>query len=268
MVVIKQNVIYDQTHELATDIYFPNDTNSNTKILIFWHGGGWFRGNKDSVKNIGIRFANAGFMTFIPEYRLAPANTFPTAHADAINFIKWLLKSKYTDPDDLNNIAQIGASVGGTMALQIAGKYSFPTVTWSAPVDFSNWIKIHQEVKPALDPQKELNLKQKSQINQAFYKYFTLTYAGANNSDILSKMDATSYDYTNLGPLMMINSANELIEIDTVLNFVKFLAKNNHEIELLIIKGNRHAMSYSKEYIDETLDFLYQINKRNNITND
>src|SRR5699024_11876378 len=77
MVVIKNDIVYDKTKELKTDIYYPNDTSSNTKILIFWHGGGWFRGNKESVKNLGIRFANAGFMTFIPDYSLAPKYHFP-----------------------------------------------------------------------------------------------------------------------------------------------------------------------------------------------
>ncbi len=43
MVVIKQNVIYDSEHDLRTDIYFPNDTSSKTKILIFWHGGGFMK---------------------------------------------------------------------------------------------------------------------------------------------------------------------------------------------------------------------------------
>lgn len=46
MVVIKKDIIYDETNNLKTDIYFPNNTNSQTKILIFWHGGGWFAGSK------------------------------------------------------------------------------------------------------------------------------------------------------------------------------------------------------------------------------
>ena len=131
MVVIKNNVIYDTNKKLGADVYYPNNTTSKTKILIFWHGGGWFRGNKESVKSVGVDLANAGFMTFIPEYSLAPATHFPAAHEDALHFVEWLLKSDYTDQDDLKNIVQIGASVGGTMALYVAGKYGFPTVTWS-----------------------------------------------------------------------------------------------------------------------------------------
>lgn len=71
MVVIKNNVIYDTNKKLGADVYYPNNTTSKTKILIFWHGGGWFRGNKESVKSVGVDLANAGFMTFIPEYSLA-----------------------------------------------------------------------------------------------------------------------------------------------------------------------------------------------------
>ena len=53
MVVTRKNVLYDPQKGLKTDIYYPNDTSSHTKILIFWHGGGWFRGSKDSVRDVG-----------------------------------------------------------------------------------------------------------------------------------------------------------------------------------------------------------------------
>lgn len=264
MAIIKNNIVYDQKKNLATDIYFPNDTNSNTKILIFWHGGGWFRGNKESVKSLGINFANAGFMTFIPEYSLAPKHLFPAAHQDAEHFVQWLLNSDYTDEDDQKNIMQIGASVGGTMALFLAGKFGFPTVTWSAPVDFSNWMKDHSQVKASPDAKNELGLTDLHDIHDSFYKYFALTYAGKEDQSLLKKIDAQNYDFSHLTKLMMINSADELTPISTVLSFIKFLAENDHEVELLVIKGNGHAMDYGKNYIDESLDFLYQTIKRQN----
>lgn len=262
MAIRKNNIIYDQQNQLATDIYYPNDTTSQTKILIFWHGGGWFRGDKNNLKAMGTSLANAGFMTFIPNYRLAPQNTFPAAHQDAMNFINWLLHSEYTDSDDQKNIVQIGASVGGTMALAVAGKYGFPTVTWSAPVEFQNWMKDHQAVKPSSDAKKELGLTDLKQIHASFYKYFVQTYAGTNDSQALTKMNASSYDFTSLKQLMMINSAEELTPLKSVLNFIQYLAQENHEVELLVIKGKRHAMDYGKDYLDESLDFLYQTIKR------
>ena len=56
-------------------------------------------------------------MTLIPDYRLAPEfTTYPAAHQDSKKFVEWLLDSDYTDDDDQQNIVQIGASVGGTLA--------------------------------------------------------------------------------------------------------------------------------------------------------
>lgn len=262
MVVIKNNVIYDENKKLGADVYYPNDTTSATKILIFWHGGGWFRGNKESVKSIGVNLANAGFMTFIPEYSLAPASVFPAAHEDALHFIDWLLKSDYTDEDDAKNIVQIGASVGGTMALYVAGKYGFPTVTWSAPVEYSNWIKNHDNIKPSPAAEEDFGITDPAQIRQSFYKYFTLTYTGTAEAKVLQKLDAKSYDLRKLDKLMMINSTDELTPLDSVLDFIKYLANKNHGVQLLVIPGHGHAMDYGKDYVDESLDFLYQTIKR------
>lgn len=258
MVVIKKDIIYDETNNLKTDIYFPNNTNSQTKILIFWHGGGWFAGSKNDVKDLGIKLANAGFMTLIPDYRLAPDFTFPAAHQDSKKFVKWLLESNYTDEDDQQNIVQIGASVGGTLAIYVAGLYGFPTVTWSASVDFSNWMKNHPNVIPSRYGANELKLTNLHDIFESFYKFFVLTYAGKDNQTIYKQMDAENYDLSNLGRLKMINSAHELVPLNGILKFVDFLANHDHEIELLIIKGQRHAMDYAKDYLDESLDFLFQ----------
>ena len=38
MVMTVNNIAYDLKHGLKTDIYYPNDTDSQTKILILWHG--------------------------------------------------------------------------------------------------------------------------------------------------------------------------------------------------------------------------------------
>lgn len=250
MVIIKKDIIYNIQHSLKTDIYFPNNTTSKTKILVFWHGGGWFKGSKDDFKDLGVNLANAGFMTIIPNYRLAPTYHFPAAHHDSLAFINWLLKSDYTDEDDLNNIVQIGASAGGTLALYIAGRYGFPTVTWSAPVEFSHWLQAHSQTDAKIDSSFE-----------SFYKFFTLTYLGKNNLSQSNQLDAKNYYYNHLGPLKMINSANELVELDTALDFIKFLAKHNHEVDFLAIPGKQHAMSYAKNYLKPTIDFLIK-NKR------
>lgn len=260
MAIIKKDVIYDTVHQLKTDIYFPNDTNSKSKILLLWHGGGFFRGDKADLKKLGTKIANAGFVTFIPNYRLAPSSAFPKAHEDSEKFIKWLLASDYTDDDDQKDIVQIGISAGGTIALYLAGKFGFETVTWSAAVDFSKWLKEHETVKADKDLKVNAGIEQ-AQVNAAFYKYFVTCYGQSDDLQTYQKMDAINYDYQNLTELMMINSASELIPLSGVFDFAKNIALKGHDINLLVIKGKRHGHSYADEYLDESLDFLRQKNK-------
>ncbi|NUE97975.1 alpha/beta hydrolase [Lactobacillus melliventris] len=256
MTQIITDVTYDKQRKLQTDIYQPDNSNSND-ILLFWHGGGWFRGDKSSFKDLCGKIADQGFTVFAPNYSLAPQHLFPAAHQDSINFVEWLLKTDFVNHKKLS-ITQIGASSGGTMALKIAGKYGFPTVTWSAPVSYSAWMKNHQDVTPAVDGRKELGLSDLHDINNAFYKYFTLAYAGSKDEAILKKMDAKSYDYTNLHQLLMINSADELSPTSYLLDFINYLAQNNHAVDLKIISGTKHAMSYANQYLECSLNYLLQ----------
>ena len=255
MVEIINDVTYDEQRNLKVDIYKPDNNSFSDKILLFWHGGGWFRGDKNSFKNLCQNISDRGFTVFAPNYSLAPQYPFPAAHQDSINFVKWLMQSEFVI-NKKPHITQIGASSGGTMALNIAGKYGFPTVTWSAPVSYSAWIKDHTEVTPAVDGRKELGLSDLHDINNAFYKYFTLAYAGSEDEKVLKKIDADSYDYSNLQQLLMINSADELSPINYLLNFINFLAKNNHAVDLKLIAGKRHAMTYANQYLEESLAYL------------
>ena len=258
MVVIKKNIVYDQTFDLKTDIYFPTETDRQTKILILWHGGSWLRGSKDAEKGLAVRLANAGFMTLVPNYRLAPAALFPAAHQDCVHFVQWLLASKYTDAEDEKNISQLGISCGGTMAIYMAGQFGFPTVTWSAPVSFSNHVA--DSAQPALQPREELGLTDKKEIQASFYKNFVLNYAPTRQ--LQEELDVENYDLSKLGRLLMLNSASELTPLSDVLEFAKKLADRGRELNLLLIPGDRHGRHYSSDYIDESIDFLKRSGSR------
>ena len=95
-----------------------------------------------------------------------------------------------------------------------------------------------------------------NEINDSFYKYFTLTYAGSPKMSTLKLIDAASYDYHNLHQLLMINSTDELAPTKYLLAFINSLASQNLGIELKLIPGKRHAMAYASEYFDFSLAYL------------
>lgn len=53
MVSIIKDIKYDDRNNLFTDIYFPEQTSTTNKILIFWHGGGWIKGSKEACQELG-----------------------------------------------------------------------------------------------------------------------------------------------------------------------------------------------------------------------
>lgn len=254
MVKIYNEIVYEQNKQLTTDLYLPTKKKSNSKALLFWHGGGWFRGDKSNLKELCVQSAEAGFTVFAPNYSLAPSAIFPAAHQDCLSFVNWLFD--HHDGQKFTSIKQIGASSGGSMALFLAGKFGFPTVTWSAPVSFSSWLKDHPQVKPSPQANIDFGLTDIKQINDSFYKYFTLTYVGSSNEQALRKLDAQSYDYQKLDRLLMINSTDELAPVKYLLDFIAELARQNHAVDLKLIAGKRHAMAYAQALLDTSLNYL------------
>ncbi|HEX4874455.1 MAG TPA: alpha/beta hydrolase [Sphingorhabdus sp.] len=96
---ILRGLVYgDQSNaQQSYDIYFPkglSDGNSETgckgtryPALIFFHGGSWRDGDRESYAFVGRAFAARGFITFIADYRKAPANRFPDFVDDAAHAI-------------------------------------------------------------------------------------------------------------------------------------------------------------------------------------
>ncbi|KAJ7580648.1 hypothetical protein C8J56DRAFT_1102896 [Mycena floridula] len=76
----KRTFQYGETLRHQLDIYYPSKTaGAKTPVLFFVYGGGWVSGERilaapnDLVyANVGYYFAQHGFITIIPDYRLVP----------------------------------------------------------------------------------------------------------------------------------------------------------------------------------------------------
>lgn len=88
-----------------------------SKLVIYYHGGGFLWGTARSYRVIASNLARAtGVPVLSVEYRLAPEHPAPTAHDDAFEAYRWALAEGYA-PD---NIAITGDSAGGNLALATA----------------------------------------------------------------------------------------------------------------------------------------------------
>jgi acetyl esterase len=53
-------------------------------VLVYLHGGGWVCGSPATHRKLAHRFAEAGYLVFNVDYRLAPEHPFPTPFEDCV----------------------------------------------------------------------------------------------------------------------------------------------------------------------------------------
>lgn len=108
--------IYAADREIPVRLFIPENLKSS-KVLIFFHGGGWVTGNIDSYSNVCSHMANkTGYRVISVDYRLAPEHPFPAGLMDCYKVVKEI----FLNPDILDctreDIIIIGDSAGANLA--------------------------------------------------------------------------------------------------------------------------------------------------------
>ncbi len=109
---------------LRADVAVPKGAGPHP-VVIYLHGGGWAFGSPASFRKLGMQFAEAGCLTIILDYRLAPEHPFPAALEDSIFAVRWASDNARRWNGDGRRIAIGGDSAGGNLAMS--------AITSSAP---------------------------------------------------------------------------------------------------------------------------------------
>jgi acetyl esterase/lipase len=86
-------------------------------VLVYWHGGGYFRGKKNREGRLLLhRLASRGWVCVSANYRLRPAATFADHMIDAKRAIAWAREHAHEYGGDPSTLFVAGSSAGGHMA--------------------------------------------------------------------------------------------------------------------------------------------------------
>ncbi|GAC1659091.1 MAG: alpha/beta hydrolase [Candidatus Elarobacter sp.] len=104
-------------------IYTPHNASAPLPMLIWYHGGGWVCGSRNSYDALcRVLARESGCMVASVDYRLAPEHPAPQPFEDAYAALEWLAANARALGADGTRLAIGGDSAGGSLAASIALK--------------------------------------------------------------------------------------------------------------------------------------------------
>ncbi|KAK7036194.1 esterase lipase thioesterase family protein [Favolaschia claudopus] len=260
---------YGATERHQLDVYYPpsSTTTDSSPILFYVYGGGFASGGRTlpapadlAYGNVGLYFASRGFITVIPDYRLAPETTYPGPAEDLRDALKWAVDH----PDelgpnaDLSTVFFLGHSAGGT---HTATMFLETSILAGAP-------ELARRIKGVAIASAPFHFEGESEGGGADVREKADIYYGSASATqlhnplvLLRRMNETSMKL--LPRLVLITCENDPEWFKTVLrDFHQELAKREVNAKLITAKVHNH-ISFSmalgtgqgEEWAEELVDW-------------
>jgi acetyl esterase len=104
---------------VTADVIVPRGAGPHP-VLVYLHGGGWVCGSPRTHRKLACRFAEAGFLVFNVDYRLAPEHPFPAPFEDCLAAVRFAHREAARFGGDPARLAVGGDSAGGNLAAAVA----------------------------------------------------------------------------------------------------------------------------------------------------
>jgi len=113
------NITYGTANntELKLDLYLPRNRTAPVPTLVFYHGGGWVEGRKESDVFLFLPYVALGWAVVNVEYRLGRVSPAPAAVEDCRCALRWVYQRAKVYRFDTEKIVLTGGSAGGHLAL-------------------------------------------------------------------------------------------------------------------------------------------------------
>lgn len=114
-VILHQNVPYGEHERQVLDVYQPDHEQppvDGWPTVVFFHGGGFIRGNKEHRQNLGWFLAQQGWVAVLANYRLAPETRWPGGAEDVVSVWQWARQQGSNYGVKHDSIVLMGESAG------------------------------------------------------------------------------------------------------------------------------------------------------------
>lgn len=209
-------------------------------VAILVHGGGWRRGDKAGSDEPGnaaditpwfAPLAQAGFVSFSINYRLAPAHRWPACFEDLQTAVRWVKAHAAEFRGDPRRIAVFGHSAGGHLVTMLATRSGDDTrvqavVGFAAVTDHEQTLAKRGGLGTGL--QGLLNLPQE------------VTPQSLNALRAISPINRVR---AGMPPVLLLHGeADESVPIAQSVAFQKRVRAAGNTCDLIVLKGAPHGL--------------------------
>jgi len=117
---IQGDVAYGPRPEQRLDVVRMQNGARKSRVLLYFHGGGFQQLSRHSHWWFAARFARAGFTVLNADYRLAPRHPYPAAVEDAERAFAFAVSYAKSQSEGLPEVIVAGESAGANLALGLA----------------------------------------------------------------------------------------------------------------------------------------------------
>lgn len=176
------------------------DKDNTLPVVVFIHGGGWAKGDKDQLAWQCIRYAQKGYVAATVSYRLIDEAPFPACIQDvmeAIRYIKSICPEISGDPD---NIGLQGYSAGAHLALMIALASDEETFHSGAYAEYDSSVKCAFVISAPTDfPERKNRGEALTQLHEQ----------QRGDSEFLRRVSPVEHVVADQVPILMVHGTND-----------------------------------------------------------
>jgi acetyl esterase/lipase len=234
----------DERHRL--DLYRARGQAGPQPMLLVFHGGGFIRGDKQERENVGLRFAREGFLTLVPNYRLAPTYHWPAGAEDVVSALLWARAHARSYGGDSQRIWLLGESAGAAHVATATLLSRFRPAEGLA-VAGAILISGVYNVQLELLARRQFGVASPDPRNEAYFGSDFERYPGMS---VVEHIDSRPFPilitYAELDLIGMQVQAGEL--------FARLVARHGFDPQICVIRGHNHLTQvYSVNTGDESL---------------
>jgi acetyl esterase/lipase len=244
--------------EAKLDVYQARDATTPNPTLIYFHGGGWTAGSKESSSLTFLPFLNMGWNVVNVEYRLAKISLAPAAVQDSLCALRWLYRNGKEYNVDTSRLVLMGNSAGGHLALT--------TGMSPASASLDSLCPGSEELKVAAI----INWYGITDVNELLtgpnVRNFAVTWLGgmSNREEIAKRVSPLTYVRAGLPPIISIQGdADPTVPYSQNVLLHQALDKAGIRNELVTIPGGKHGGFSDTEMAKAYAEILGFLDKQN-----